>query len=104
MKKKKRVPSNRRRHPYERCLQHALARLTKAVREKHECNEKLAALEKEIPYLEQIVHALTPPHEQTEPSTEMPLASIRSSDFGLTPDRALDPKSNNGCDGLKRTF
>jgi prepilin-type N-terminal cleavage/methylation domain-containing protein/prepilin-type processing-associated H-X9-DG protein len=33
-----------------------------------------------------------------------PLAAIRSSDFGLTPDRVLDPKSNNGCNGLKRTF
>lgn len=33
------------------------------------------------------------------------LASIRSSDFGLTPDRGLDPTRGTGCDsGLKRAF
>jgi prepilin-type N-terminal cleavage/methylation domain-containing protein/prepilin-type processing-associated H-X9-DG protein len=33
------------------------------------------------------------------------LLSVRSSDFGLTPDRSADPTSNTGCDpGLKRAF
>jgi prepilin-type N-terminal cleavage/methylation domain-containing protein/prepilin-type processing-associated H-X9-DG protein len=33
------------------------------------------------------------------------LMSMRSSDFGLIPDRGLDPKNNSACDaGLKREF
>ncbi len=65
MKKKKRTQSPRnRRHPYERCLDHAMARLEKALAEQNECRAKLADLEKEVPYLEKIVEALTPPDKK----------------------------------------
>lgn len=58
-KKKKRAAP--RRTPYERSLEHATVRLENALCEQRNYQLRLAALNQEIPYLQQIIAALTPP-------------------------------------------
>lgn len=59
-KKKKAVRRPPRRSTYETALDHAATRLEKAVQERTAALMKLDELAREIPYLENIVQALTP--------------------------------------------
>jgi len=59
-KRKKPVRRTPRRSPYERSLEHATHRLDKALREQMDCQAKLEALNREIPYLQGVIRALTP--------------------------------------------
>ena len=62
MPKRKSKPIRRapRRSPYERSLEHATQRLEKALSEQMDCQAKLEALNREIPYLQGVIRALTP--------------------------------------------
>lgn len=61
MSKKKKPARPRPRTSYERALEDAQARLEKAIDERTAALMKIDALNREIPYLEGIVIALTPP-------------------------------------------
>lgn len=60
MKRKKPIRRAPRRSPYERSLEHATQRLEKALSEQLECQSNLEALNREIPYLQGVIRALTP--------------------------------------------
>src|SRR5229473_2270453 len=66
--KRKSKPVRRapRRSPYERSLEHATHRLNKAIAERETCALKLADLDREIPYLQGVIRALTPPDAMEE--------------------------------------
>ena len=66
--KRKRKPTIKRvrRSPYERSLEYATARLEKAIAEENDCQQRLAALHKEIPYLQTVIRALTPVTERLD--------------------------------------
>lgn len=69
MAKRKLKPVRRiRRSPYERSLEHATQRLDKALTEQLDCQAKLEALNREIPYLQGVIRALTPVEQAIETS------------------------------------
>jgi len=70
-KKKKPARRPRSRTTYDVTLDHATARLEKAVIERTDCLMKLDALRRQIPWLENLVIALTPPPE-LEPVRPIP--------------------------------
>jgi hypothetical protein len=72
-KKKKPAPKKaaRPRTCYDVALDHARARLEKAVQERTDILMKLDKLAREIPYLETLVMALTPPSDHLPPAAEI---------------------------------
>ncbi len=60
-KRKKPVVRRQRRSPYERSLEYATNRLEKALAEQMHHQACLEALNQEIPYLQTVIRALTPP-------------------------------------------
>ncbi len=60
MKRKKATIKRTRRSPYERSLEYATKRLAKAIDERAHAAHKLEDLDKEIPYLQTVIRALTP--------------------------------------------
>lgn len=64
MPRRKKVTIKRtRRSPYERSLEYAAKRLEKALTEQMHHQACLEALNQEIPYLQTVIRALTPPEE-----------------------------------------
>lgn len=78
-RKKKSVRAPRtRRSPYERSLDYATKRLDKAITERQGCALRLADLDREIPYLQTVIRALTPP-------TQIIVASHRGGNIFVPP-------------------
>jgi hypothetical protein len=67
MKRKRQPVERHRRSPYERSLEYAQNRLEKATSEREQCALKLADLDKEIPYLQTVIRALTPVEHKYRP-------------------------------------
>lgn len=65
-KRKPKAVRRIRRSPYERSLEHATQRLKKALSEQMDCQVKLEALNREIPYLQGVIRALTPVDQQRQ--------------------------------------
>ena len=62
-KKRKSATPRVRRSPFERSLEHAQKRLEKAMDERQYYERRLESLNREIPYLQTVVKALTPKPE-----------------------------------------
>jgi hypothetical protein len=91
LKKRKPAVKRTRRSPYERSLEYATKRLEKATAEQMDCQKRLMALNQEIPYLQTVIRALTPPAEkrvplQHDPYSPMGAPTIFSSVPSVNPD------------------
>src|SRR5262245_12488258 len=92
-KKKPRRPQPRRRlTSYERALEDAERRLEKATNERAQYLIKPQDLAREIPYLEDIVRALTPPEEVT-PQRQVEAQATIAAGLAAGPPPAPDPAS-----------
>lgn len=96
--RKKKTPKPRsRRSPYERSLDYATRRLEKALAEQRDYSLRLEALNKEIPYLQTVIRALTPAvaPSGTRPAIPAPTDQAAFLARYVTPIRAVDPDGND---------
>ncbi len=89
MAKRKKPPVKRvRRSPYQRSLEYATKRLTIAIAERETYAQKLFDLDKEIPYLQTVIRALTPDEVLDVRKPRIEHANITAATFTATADQS----------------